>query len=115
MSSEYAHEKATKIILTLATSAASIQQRLEWAFMPSLLSLQSDSEEDYLPEELFQKIALLVDRMTSKEDEADEGTLVATLSTMTELELEDCAEKLTAIALEVIERHSEANSFHTEA
>ena len=69
----------------------------------------------YLPEELTNRIDALDERLTAGPAVGDEGRLAATLSGMTESELEECTDELVSIALEVIERASEVEPFHTVA
>lgn len=55
----------------------------------------------------------LAERMNAQPADGDEGTLQATLSQMTDAELEECADEMAHIAVELIERHSEVHPYHT--
>jgi hypothetical protein len=97
----YAREQASTIVHTLGGSALPLRDRLIRAWGRAFIYIISDSEKDYLPEELYQSIRLLNNRLTAREGD-DEGTLQATLSRMAESELEDCADEMIDIALRIL-------------
>jgi hypothetical protein len=101
MTIEYAHEQATTIVHTLGASTLPLHERLIRAWGRAFIYVISDSEKDYLSEELYQSIRLLNNRMTAREGD-DEGTLQATLTRMTYRELEDCADEMIDIALRIL-------------
>jgi hypothetical protein len=101
MTIQYAREQASTIVHTLGASALPLHERLIRAWGRAFIYLMSDSEKDYLSEELYQSIRLLNNRMTAREGD-DEGTLQATLIRMTQRELEDCADEMIDIALRIL-------------
>ena len=101
MAIHYAREQASKIVHQLGASALPLRQRLGGAYWGAFLPALSDSNQDYLPEELNQSMRLLATRITAREA-LDQGTLQATLSRMTDGELEECADEMIDIALRIL-------------
>ena len=103
MAIHYAREQASKIVHELGASALPLRERLYGAYARAFIhALLSDSDQDYLPEELNRAMRLLATRMTAQRAFGAEGTLMATLSNMTDHELEECAEDMIDIALRIL-------------
>jgi hypothetical protein len=102
MAIHYAREQASQIVHRLGASALSLRDRLVGAYYFAFLPALDDSQQDYLPEELNQAMRLLATRMTAQRAFGAEGTLMATLSNMTDHELEECAEDMIDIALRIL-------------
>ena len=75
-----------------------LRERLYGAYARAFIhALLSDSDQDYLPEELNQSMRLLATRMTARD-----GALQPTLSRMTDSELAECANEMIDIALRIL-------------
>ena len=98
----YAREKMGVAIRYLAASPDSLDRRLYKAMALSMTHGVSDAQQgDYLPAELLERMNSLVERMTAKEALGNEGTLQATLTTMSEEELVECANEMLDINWEI--------------
>ena len=98
MAIHYAREQAIKIVHELGASALPLRERLYGAYARAFIhALLSDSDQDYLPEELNQSMRLLATRMTARD-----GALEPTLSRMTDRELVECADEMIGIALRIL-------------
>jgi hypothetical protein len=103
MAIHYAREQASKIVKKLGASALPLRERLVEAYVGAFLPALGDAEDQgYLPEDLDHTMRLLANRMTALEALGDEGTLHATLSRMTDHELEGCADDMIVIALRIL-------------
>ena len=75
-----------------------LRERLYGAYARAFIhALLSDSDQDYLPEELNQSMRLLATRMTARD-----GALQPTLSRMMDRELAECANEMIDIALRIL-------------
>ena len=105
MSLSYVSEKLSTAVNALATSAAPIQTRLEYAAM-SCHTLANMHERSFPTDELRDRWVAWWASITSKPArDNQEGTIRATLSQMSDQEASDVAEELFNIYAGV-ERHS---------
>ena len=79
-----------------------LRERLVEAYVGAFFPALCDAEEGYLPEDLDHTMRRLANRMTALEALGDEGTLQATLSRMTDQELEACADDMIVIVLRIL-------------
>jgi hypothetical protein len=95
MSVSYIREKLGAAVNTMATSSASIQKRLEWAAIAAHTISNRETQKDFPTEELRERWAAWWGSITSKPPRhADEGSIVATISQLSDDEAEKVAEEL---------------------
>lgn len=97
MSLDYAHEKLTIAVEILATSPSDIKDRIETAFNSSIIHIFPED----LPEDLGEKLKNLQNQVTRINAEGNEGTLKATMKTISEEEAFEIAKKILDLFLEV--------------
>jgi hypothetical protein len=90
MSLHYAFEKFLVGVDTLATGVGRIRERLEGAFVSGLVMVEADD----LPEPFRRKFQEITAEVTSKKAASDEGTLAATIRTLSEDRCADIAREL---------------------
>src|SRR3989304_3832968 len=88
MSEDYVREKLSQAIDSLATGAGTLDVRLHSALMP-LVNLRP---EDFVDDESRGKFTQLMYLATDEEAAADEGTLAATLASLSDNELRELAD-----------------------
>jgi X-X-X-Leu-X-X-Gly heptad repeat protein len=91
MTLDYAHEKLTAGVTTLAEGTERLQQRLYAAWLPQLGSVPAED----LPEDWPDRWRALSARVTARPAVGEEGTLAATLLAMTDDEAQEVAREVT--------------------
>jgi hypothetical protein len=100
-------DRARRVILSLVTSE-SLQDRVISAYGSAFVNLQTDPVVDkVLAEGLRDRVDAVNERLSAGAGPWGGDHLEKAVRAMPELELEDCAEEMTHIALEVIERLGE--------
>jgi hypothetical protein len=100
-------DRARKVILSLVTSE-SLQDRVLTAYGSAFVNLQTDPVVDkVLAQGLRDRVDALNERLGAGAGPWGGDHFEKAVRAMPEFELEDCAEELTHIALEVIERLGE--------
>jgi hypothetical protein len=100
-------DRARKVILSLITSE-SLQDRVINAYGSAFVNLQTDPVVDkVLAEGLRDRVDALNERLRAGAEPWGGDQFEKAVRAMPEYELEDCAEEMTDIALEVIERLGE--------
>jgi len=94
MSLGYISEKLTVAVNTMATSAAPIKKRLEYAMLGAHTISMKTYWEKFPDPEVAERWHAWWATMTSKEAVGGEGRIVATISQMTEEQAEEAAEEL---------------------
>ena len=106
-------DRARKVILSLVTSG-SLQDRVIDAYASAFAKLQADPGLDQvLAQGLRGRVDALNERLNASAEPWGGENFEATVRAMPEFELEDCAQEMAHIALEVIERlgdHAELTS-----
>lgn len=90
MSLGYVHEKFSLAVDSMATSPASIQQRVANAYIFHLIHLKADE----LPEEIRMDFSVMKQQLTSAEPVGDEGSVMASVDKMSEDEAVTIARKI---------------------
>jgi hypothetical protein len=93
MSLDYVYEKFSLAIPGMATSPASIQERIADAYISQLIKL---NEED-LPADPRFDFGEVQTQLTAREPEAGEGTVMATIRHMSEADATEIARKIAKI------------------
>lgn len=102
MSIDYASEKLTAAVMSLATSASPIQKRLWNAAMAChTLSNPAHGDQDFSSHELRDRFHKWWAAMTAREPSGEEGSLEATIRQLSDEEAERLAEDLFEIYVEV--------------
>jgi hypothetical protein len=99
MSLGYVHEKFILAVDSMATSPASIQNRVADAYMFHLMHLK----EDELPEEIRMDFRIMKQQLTSAKPIGDEGSVMASVNEMSE-------DDAVAIAQKIVNMHGIVNS-----
>ncbi|HWD55190.1 MAG TPA: hypothetical protein VG346_08705 [Acidimicrobiales bacterium] len=110
MSLGYAQEKAYKILHSLGSSEGILRERIFAAIVPSLISLadECDRHTSGLHENLEAEIvALYVVRLNNQRAAGDEGTIDATLTSFDAAELEEVAERMVSLCIEVMQQQGD--------
>ena len=95
---------ARKVILSLVTSG-SLQDRVIDAYASAFVDLQTDPGLDQVfAHGLRERVDLLNERLNATAEPWGGDDFEKTVRAMPEFDLEDCAEEMAHIALEVIER-----------
>lgn len=97
MDLSYAHEKLATGVSMLAIGSGRIHQRLIDAFTRAVMHAPMEGE----PAELSAKIRDLHEDMTCEPAVADEGTIIATVRTMTEDQACEMARRIVELDFEV--------------
>ena len=97
MSLGYISEKLTTAVNGMATSASPIQKRLEYAAICCITISHGEHDKSFPDPELAQRWRAWWASITTQEASGDEGTIKATLKTMTDHEAEKVAEELFSI------------------
>jgi hypothetical protein len=102
MAIENAASLLARALNALSTGTGTLQARLETACTYSFIHVVHESgQEDYLPEDVQQRIRVLMDRLTSVAGEGGTGDIRATVSRMSDDEAQECATEMTELAPEV--------------
>jgi hypothetical protein len=97
-------DRARKVILSLVTSE-SLQDRVISAYGSAFVNLRTDPGLDtVLVEGLRDRVDALNERLNAGSEPWGGDHFEKTVRAMSEFELEDCAEEMAHIALEVIQR-----------
>lgn len=99
MSVSYLSEKLGSAVNAMATSAAPIHKRLEFACIGSHTISDERSWEGFKDRELAARWFAWWERMTAVEAQGDEGRIMATINAMSDREAEEAAEELFDIFL----------------
>jgi len=101
MSLNYAHEKLSTAVLSLAQSTESLQNRLAAAYVGSLMLIGVDVQAD-LPEDLQVAYRLIMERLTSAGVVVEgEGKVAPTIRTMSDSEAQRVISDIVVLANEV--------------
>jgi hypothetical protein len=95
----------TRAVLALSTGTGTLRSRMVDACTYSLTHAEPDAREgDYMPEDMYQRLKLLVDRMTT------EVTFADTAAAMNDEDAQQWATDLTQLAFEVARFDAEGQS-----
>jgi len=96
LTQNYAWEKLFSALLILI-SEGSLKERLASAYMDALIRLEPSD----LPKDMRKEFQILSENLTKAEPEGDEGKVIATINSMSDLEVVQLAEKI----LDLYERY----------
>ena len=94
MKNPYPYEKFTNAIEAMAMSPKSIQERVGDAYTYNLSHVKARD----LPQQIQHKFIDIKERLTSGEPLGDEGTLLATINQMSEMEVMEIAQVIWDMA-----------------
>src|SRR5262245_59804560 len=89
----YAEEKLSSAVHGMSISEEPLRYRLAGAFLGSLVAVTSDD----FPDSLAQEFSYIRGEVTKAPDLANEGTIMATTRTMTDLEAKRLIERLVML------------------
>ncbi len=102
MGLDYARERMTRLVQTLAVDIRPLPDRLQPVFS-YLIETISDAERDsYLPDQLLAEMRDVRDRLTHLEVRGNNGHLTSTLVPMTHVEGYEIAIELLALTAEIL-------------
>jgi hypothetical protein len=108
---DYSYEKYAHAASLLAASHATLRERLEAATLEAMHGTPRHAGAGPpVSQELTDRIVDFQAQMNTRSAVGTEGTLAATIARMTDEELEDAAEELIMIALELAEESGKSHA-----